>query len=279
MSSYFKSALKKSLPKSALRWRTRKVLKSGMEPDLYLLANIRKYLSGIQGGEKFLDYFSKEQSAIDVGACGGEYSCVMSSMFGKVLSIEPTEDMAVWLRSALPRNCKLVECAIGATVGEVSIRVPKINGVRMNALSTVADHSFELSMVNAIDTHVVKQLTIDQLVSEAGVRPSFLKIDVEGYEGNVLLGSRNVIELYKPVIMIEIEKRHNTAFDDIFKLLGSQGYIPFHFRGGKLTLSGPRIVEESFNYLEQNGISGMMEVISTKVSEKYLNNFIFIPLS
>ena len=279
MSSYLKSALKKSLPKSALRWRTRKVLNSGMEPDLYLLANIRKHLPGIQGGEKFLGHFSKEQSAIDVGACGGEYSCVMSSMFGKVFSIEPTADMAEWLKSALPRNCQLMECAIGATIGEVSIRVPRVNGVRMNALSTVADHGFELSMVDTIDTHIVQQLTIDRLASEADIQPSFLKIDVEGYEGNVLLGSRNVIESYKPVIMIEIEKRHNTAFHDIFKLLGSQGYIPFHFCGGKLTLSGPRIVEESFNYLERNGISGMMEVISTKVSEKYLNNFIFIPLA
>ena len=98
MSSYLKSVLKKSLPKSALRWRTRKVLNSGMEPDLYLLANMRKHLSGIQGGEKFLDHFSKGQSAIDVGACGGEYSCVMSSMFGKVFSIEPTADMAEWLK-------------------------------------------------------------------------------------------------------------------------------------------------------------------------------------
>jgi FkbM family methyltransferase len=279
MNAYVKSILKSLFPKSALRWRTRKLLRGGVDPDLYLLANIRSQLSGIQGGGRFAAYFSKENSAIDVGACGGEYSCVMAGMFKTVLSIEPTADMALLLRRSLARKCEVVECVMGATVGEVSLRVPKIGGVRMNALSTVADHDFEFSEVGTIDTDVVRQLTIDQLVSDRKLRPSFIKIDVEGYEGNVLLGSMKVIQSCKPVIMIEIEKRHNKGYLEIFTLLESQGYVPFHFRGGKLSLSGPSIAEESFAYLKGSGISGMMEVISSKMSEKYMNNFIFLPMS
>lgn len=252
---------------------------SGIEPDLELLANIKQHLPEVHGGEEFVKYFSKDKAAIDVGACGGEYSCVMAEMFEKVLSIEPTGDMASHLRKALPCNCEVVESALGAEPGTVSIRVPKIGGVRMNALSTVTSHNFEFSDIGAVDVDEVKQATIDQLVSERSFKPSFIKIDVEGYEGNVLAGAREVIRIGRPVVMIEIEKRHNKNYSEIFSMLGSYGYAPFHFRNGRLSVSSPAIVEESFDFLKGVGVSGMQEMIAAKASEKYLNNFIFLPLS
>jgi FkbM family methyltransferase len=279
MISLAKQILKRLLPKPALRWRTQKLIASGLEPDLCLLANIRCHLARVKGGERFREYFSKNRTAIDVGACGGEYSCVMARMFGKVLSIEPTADMVSVLRRSLPRNCEIVGCAIGAESGSVSIRVPKIDGVRMNALSTIAGHSFEFSRIDTVDTDVVRQLTIDQLSLERKLEPSFVKIDVEGYEGQVLLGARKTIESCHPVIMIEIEKRHNRGYRDIFSSLGSLGYVPFHFQGGALLPSSPDIVEKAFDYLAGMGTAGMNDVISSKASEKYLNNFIFLPIS
>jgi FkbM family methyltransferase len=275
--SYAKKTLKKLFPKPALRWRARKLIAGGLEPDLYLLANIRRHLAAIDDGEKFCSYFSKSRTAIDVGACGGEYSCVMAQMFDKVLSIEPTEDMVSVLRRSLPRNCEIVGCAIGAETGDVSIRVPKVDGVRMNALSTVSDHSFEFSGVNTVDVDVVRQVTIDQLMMERGLKPSFIKIDVEGYEGKVLQGAMKTIETCRPVIMIEIEKRHNRSYGDIFSSLDKIGYAPYHFQDGRLVPSSPEIVEGSFESLTEMGTSGMMEVLSCRASGKYLNNFIFLP--
>ena len=278
MTTLVKTVAKNMFPRSVLRWRAHKIVSGGMDPDLCLLANFARYLSEVQGGEKFVEHFSKSRGAVDVGACGGEYSMVMAAVFGKVLSVEPTADMAMVLRKSLPRNCEVIECALGETIGEVSIRVPKIGGARMNALATIADHGFDFSNVGPVDIAVVKQFTVDQLARERSLRPSFIKIDVEGYEGSVLLGALEVIRTCKPVLMIEIERRHNKQFAEIFSLLGSQGYATYHFGGGRLCLSSPDVVDKAFHDLKNSDVSGMKEVIAAKESGRYINNFVFLPM-
>ena len=279
MKTLIKALVKQVFPGLVLRWRAGKVITSRMDPDLYLLAHFKKYLSELEGGNKFLKYFSKENAAIDVGACGGEYSSVMASIFGRVLSVEPTSELAAVLRKSLPDNCEIFECALGGAPGQVALRVPKIDGHRQHALSTVADHGFEFSNIGVVETVIVPQLTIDQLVAERSLVPSFIKIDVEGYEGKVLDGATKIIDTHKPVLMIEIEKRHNAQFREVFSFLSSRGYVPYHFRSGTLCLSSAALVDESFEHLRSSDISGMMEVLASKKSERYINNFVFLPMS
>ena len=37
----------------------------------------------------------------------------------------------------------------------------------------------------------------------------FIKIDTEGFEDKVIAGARKTITEYRPILMVEIEKRHN----------------------------------------------------------------------
>lgn len=277
MATILKTLIKKGFPHSVLRWRARKILSNKIDPDLYLLANFRRYLAELRDGKPFIARLSKKDTGFDVGACGGEYSVVMAAMFGKVISVEPTPDMAMLLRRSLPGNCEVIECALGDTPGEVFLRVPKIDGSRLHALATVADHGFDFSNIGTVDTALVKQFTIDQLVSERNVIPSFIKIDVEGYEGKVLLGSQKVLKGHRPVLMVEIEKRHNKEFGDIFSFLASFGYVPYHFQGGRLVPSSAATVEEAYAYLMSSEKLGIDEILASKMMEKYINNFVFLP--
>jgi predicted nucleic acid-binding protein len=43
-------------------------------------------------------------------------------------------------------------------------------------------------------------------VSDTNIIPSLIKIDVEGAELNVLQGSQNILEKYKPKIILEIHE-------------------------------------------------------------------------
>jgi FkbM family methyltransferase len=52
----------------------------------------------------------------------------------------------------------------------------------------------------------VKTITIDKYVSDTNIIPSLIKIDVEGAELNVLQGSQNILEKYKPKIILEIHE-------------------------------------------------------------------------
>src|SRR5262245_22600407 len=272
-----KHLVRKQFPRLFLRLRVRKLLAHRVDPDMYFLANLKKYLSDSNETKRFVSYFSGENAAIDVGACGGEYSCVMARCFKHVLSVEPTSEMALRLRASLPRNCEVVESALGKACGVVNLRIPKIANDSMHALATVANHDFDFSNIGTVDVAKVNQTTIDTLASERNLRPSFIKIDVEGYEGEVLLGSKETIELCRPIFMIEIEKRHNKNFVEIFTLLNSYGYVPFHFRGENLELSGSTVVDESYDYLIGEHVSGMVGVIASRASEKYINNFLFLP--
>ncbi|HZI86508.1 MAG TPA: FkbM family methyltransferase [Pyrinomonadaceae bacterium] len=275
MKTSVKTIIKQTFPKSVLRWKTRTARRT--DPDLYLLANLKQYLAELPDAEKFSGYFAKQHAGIDVGACAGEYSCVMASIFGRVLSIEPTSDMAMLLRRSLPRNCEVIECAMGDAAAEVRLRVPTKDGRRLQALATVANHGFEFSNVGNVDISAVRQLTVDQLVAERQIKPSFIKIDVEGYEGKVLQGASEVIRSFKPLLMIEIEKRHNPLFREIFSLLSGYGYVPYHFLDQKLCVSGSEVVEEAFEYLERNNVASMKAVTASNVTQQYINDFVFVP--
>jgi len=49
----------------------------------------------------------------------------------------------------------------------------------------------------------VKGITIDQIVSQIGIVPSLIKIDVEGYEELVISGANETISKHHPVLFIE----------------------------------------------------------------------------
>jgi len=272
-----KQLVKGLFPRLFLRLRVMKLLAHRIDPDMYFLANLKKYLSDTDETRHFASYISNTNAAIDVGACGGEFSYIMARCFKQVLSVEPTSDMASRLRASLPSNCEVIECALGKVCGEVDLRIPKIGDSSMHALATIADHDFDFSNIGTVDIVKVKQTTIDKLASERSLKPSFIKIDVEGYEGEVLFGAGKIIKSWRPILMIEIEKRHNKKFGEIFTFLNSYGYVPYHFRGEKLQLSDTSVVDESYDYLIGENVSGMVAVIASRASENYINNFLFLP--
>ena len=56
------------------------------------------------------------------------------------------------------------------------------------------------------------------------LKPSFIKIDIEGHEYECILGSLNTIKKYKPVIMVEYDKK---ICDKIFNILKKYRYEKF----------------------------------------------------
>ncbi|MCA1995006.1 MAG: FkbM family methyltransferase [Coleofasciculus sp. S288] len=72
------------------------------------------------------------------------------------------------------------------------------------------------------------------------LNPDFIKIDVQGFEYQVLLGAKETISRCKPIFLIESVKPD----DDVHKLLKSWGYSVYKFKSGKFFLN-------QFNSLNQ----------------------------
>lgn len=165
-------------------------------------------LIGVLGLEERLPtrVWSQLQSggwAIDVGANVGLVTaplCERVGPSGAVWAIEPVPQNAARLRqlrsdNALPQ-LSVLEGALGDTNGTASIRLPAGGESGWASFTKSWDTSGELA---------VKTWRLDDLhESFPPQRLDFVKIDVEGYEPQVLQGASATLKRFRPLLMCEL---------------------------------------------------------------------------
>ena len=80
-------------------------------------------------------------------------------------------------------------------------------------------------------------LTIDDFVSEKGLVPGLIKLDVEGFEWNVIAGAAETIRQFKPVLLISIYHTPKDFF--MIKPFIERMNLGYHFAIRKLNPSHP----------------------------------------
>ena len=155
----------------------------------------------------------------DVGANIGFYSFLFASIVknGQVIAFEPVSDTFIELKEGKDlnnyHNLELKNFALGSAVKEQKIFFDKKN-LSIGTASFYAINSFENSEtvnINMID-NIYK---LEQI-------PDFIKIDVEGFQIEVIKGGFNFFEVYSPLIMIEIDKDTDKWLEDYFLSLNYQ---------------------------------------------------------
>ena len=64
---------------------------------------------------------------------------------------------------------------------------------------------------------------------------SFIKIDVEGHETEVIKGSLETINIHKPILLVEIEEKHNKKnVKETLNFINSLGYESFYYNKNEL---------------------------------------------
>jgi len=81
-----------------------------------------------------------------------------------------------------------------------------------NDLLRLESNNYTSSSITSTGTEVIKAVTIDEVLSDIHV--TFIKLDVEGFEKNILLGAKNVISNYRPVLAVSAYH----MLDDIWQL-------------------------------------------------------------
>jgi FkbM family methyltransferase len=155
-------------------------------------------------GERFMgeaalleELMAPGATVVDVGANIGYYAlhsarCVGPT--GRVVAFEPEPDNLVELRMNVDRNrlrnVEVHAVALGAHRGQV----PFARGINGGVLDSHA----------AGDIVQVSIVPLDEALEG---RVDLMKIDVEGYEGEVLSGARRTIERWRPNLFVEIHPR------------------------------------------------------------------------
>jgi len=200
-------------------WVSRRLFGRDMHMDL-ARTSAQKLL--FLEGERFVEerhvlrtLLKPGMTVVDVGANIGYYmlladQCVGPS--GRIICVEPSVENLPELRRNIDanalRNVELHEVALGAENGEVGLKTGINSGVA------------ELGQAE----HVVPVQRLDALVSD---RVDFLKIDVEGYEGQVIEGASRLIETFRPTIFLEMHPHLVGRFG--YSVDGVLGMISPHY--------------------------------------------------
>lgn len=139
--------------------------------------------------------------AVDVGANAGYHTLVMAQRVGpsgKVYAFEPNPLTRQRLERNLTLNPELAERTIVSHNGIGALE--KIMHVQSDDRSGSLGNAMLVNDQSHANSTAVKVVTLDQHVPE---KISFLKIDVEGMELDVLHGARQHIAHERPVIVFE----------------------------------------------------------------------------
>jgi FkbM family methyltransferase len=120
-------------------------------------------------------------------------------------------------------NVTAFNAALGSERGEAEIFLPLINGEIDHALTTLRPLAADDRV--KVQAQKAKVLKFDDFETQIDFdRIDFIKIDVEGYELQVLRGMERLLQLKNAALLIEIEQRHNPDYLQVFDRLGRLGY-------------------------------------------------------
>lgn len=222
---------------------------------------------------------------IDIGASIGTYTRLFHKHAELTIALEPNPESYEWLRRIKARRIVWLHNAAGEEGGLVDLAVPvDRRGKTVPSLSSVAGrvkaslHQEGLPFL----TVPVQQLPIDDLdglISPCDPESVFVKIDVEGYERSSLMGMTELLRRHHPILMIEIEKRHDPDHRRTFELLRHHGYESFTLRNGALAASDEQSVEDAYRLLQGSESGGGRLAdprLASEADDEYVHNFFFL---
>lgn len=184
----------------------------------------------VDRAEEFVYGFLKPgDTFIDVGAnigCVTAAGSLAVGANGTVLSVEPHPQTFKYLQKTVElndcRNVKIFNTALGAEIGVVNFsderRKDDSNCVAMDSESGIR----------------VPCTTLSSLVEEQSAsRIALLKIDVEGFEMQVLQGAEKILRCVECIYIEVLEhtlQKFETSTTDVLELLKSHGFKCYYFK-------------------------------------------------
>lgn len=181
----------------------------------------------------------------DVGANIGVYSVVLAQISGDASNVHSFEPVG-HIRSKLIANARLNSFdglnvnpfALGSKAGTLKMHQVKEGRFRGGTSTFVDTENISAMGRDEFVTREVEIKTLDQYVVEAGLeRLDFVKIDVEGFELEVLEGASDSLSRFKPTMIVEYdETRHGKQAESMRGLLQGMGYRTYEFTSFRDTL-------------------------------------------
>lgn len=154
-----------------------------------------------------------ESVFIDVGANVGQHSLFMSKYCRYVYSFEPFEPVVNKLREKVDvnhiQNVLVHDVGLGEKDEYLDFYAPQ--GANSGSGSFMPSHATENNKIMG----KLRLVNGDEYLNALGLeRVDLIKIDVEGFERNVLTGLKNSILKYRPIIFMEFYEDAKSGFSE-----------------------------------------------------------------
>jgi FkbM family methyltransferase len=168
----------------------------------------------------------------DVGANVGLLSLFASKIAGPkghIISFEPSPEVLALLRRNIEgeTNIKVLPYGIG--------NADTVRSFAMQGISSAASFVEEVTAINRsfLPDQPIEQVTVtmrklDTVLSDGALCPALVKVDVEGFELEVLKGADHLLSSIHPKLLIEIHPPQLTlsggSEDELFQMLREHQY-------------------------------------------------------
>lgn len=152
----------------------------------------------------YADFIEPGDLVFDIGAHLGDRTAAFHGLGARVVALEPQPALFTWLERLVGarQGVTLLSCAAGAEPGEAELAVseatPTVSTLAQAWRQGIGERNPGFRKVRWEGRLRVSVTTLDALINDHGL-PRFCKIDVEGFEAEVLAG------LTRPIAGLSIE--------------------------------------------------------------------------
>lgn len=184
-----------------------------------------------------LEYLKPGMTFFDIGAHFGYFTLLSSVLVGsegQVHCFEPTPSTFNMLKANVSDKSNVVLNNY-AVLSERKIVLLNDFGIEYSAYNSLykATLSPDILPKIKVNKYEVESISIDDYVDKQGLKPNFIKIDAENSEHNIILGMEKTIDMFHPIISVEVGNIGSKDLDLINSFM-NRGYQPFEFKNDKI---------------------------------------------
>jgi len=220
--------------------------------DIFLTGG-KSHISEIRLAKYLIKNLHSDSTFIDVGAHYGYFSLIASDIVkdGKVYSFEPSSKSFNILKRNVSSITNVTIFNKAVSQGNTPIAFYEFDNLHSEYNSTQISQFENEDWFKAIKPNMQKidSISLSTFCADNSIYPDIIKIDVEGFENEVIKGAENLLTSSKKKLIVILEylepKRGNAAHKEAFSLLSRWGY-------------SSNIISDSGDLIPENDIDGYL---------------------
>jgi FkbM family methyltransferase len=168
----------------------------------------------------------------DIGANIGQRSAVFQNMCKRVIAVEPQKELFEIIKGRFfGSNVTCVHAAVGHASGTGKMYIPTDGSLGRHGVGTLSQEFMQVmgpkifNLDNGWDkTEQVNITTLDNLITQYG-RPGFIKLDIEGYELEAVMGLTQKVN----ALSFEFHPQLPDEYENVITQLVNLGFREFNY--------------------------------------------------